>query len=693
MRFVYFAALACGIALLAAPQKSDKQELSLQKAIQTETVDGDLQSAIEMYRKIAQGSDRALAAKALVRMGQCYDKLGNTEARKAYDRVVREFADQKDAAAEASRHLAGVSAAAPGQLATRVVWSGPNAESEGTVSLDGRYLYTTDWDTGDLTVHDFSTGKDRRLTDKGPWIKTGDFAEAPAISRDGKQVAYAWFVESKNRYELQIAGVLASGLVQPRRLFDNPEVGWIAPHDWSPDGKLLAVEMGRIDKTNQIGLISVQDGSLRVLWSGTDTLRGGGFSPDGKYLLYTKGARDRPRHACILSVDGKTETALAPSSNSAQNPVWSADGSRILFISDRGGNPGLWSVHVADGKPQGDPELVKEDFQNSELIGASANGALFHSTFATNLDIYTASIDPASGALTSEPKRVNERAVGHSTGRIAWLPDSRSLSFWSNRNERMFLVLHSLATGEEEDLRNHLPRQQPVQDVWGYTGWFPDGRTTMSWQISGQTLKFRHDNPRSGEVLANWNVPNLPAAMRGVTVSADLMTLFFARKDEQAPCESAECPMVIFARSIETGDDREIVRTVARTIITPTVSPDGREIAFIREKGGVRSVMVASISGGEPRELYRDTDAQLSYRGLAWTKDSGHVLAFSAERGREAILSIPAKGGRPQTSLLHVRIQNPNPVVSPDGTKIGFESGNREATILQTTGLPTSSQR
>jgi len=689
MRFVYVAAFACGIALLAAPQKSDKQELSLQKAIQTETVDGDLKSAIEMYRKIAQGSDRALAAKALVRMGQCYDKLGNTEARKAYERVVREFADQKDAAAEASRHLAGVSAAAPGQLATRVVWSGPNTDSEGTVSFDGRYLYTTDWDTGDLSVHDFSTGTDRRLTDKGPWAKSGDYAEAPAISRDGKQVAYGWYIDSKNRYELRVANVPTSGLVQPRRLFDSEEVEWIAPRDWSPDGKWLSVETSRKDKTNQIGLSSVQDGSLRVLKSGTDSLRSGGFSTDGKYVVYTRSDRSGA-HSFIISTDGKTETPLAPGANSAHSPIWSPDGPRILFISDRGGKPGLWSVRVADGKPQGDPELVKDEFRNGYLIGASGDGSLFHDSFTTTSNIYVASLDPASGVLTSEPKRVNERGVGNSTGRISWLPDGRSLSFWSNRNERNVLVLHSLSTGEEEDLRN----QQPGQQGWGYTGWFPDGHTTMSWQISGQTLKFRRDNPRTGEVLANWSVPNSLGGMQGATISPDLMTIYFGRTDEKVACETGpDCSMVILARSIETGQDREMARTVARMIMLPTISPDGREIAFIRGKGGKRSVMVAAVSGGEPRELYRDGDGEISYRGLAWTKDGKHVLAFSSERGREAVFSLPVEGGPPQKSPVHVRLSSPGTAISPDGRQIAFVGGGRDISILQTTGLPTSSQR
>ena len=53
--------------------------------------------------------DRAVAAQALLRMGQCYEKLGaaeSAEARKAYGRVVVEFADQPPIAAQAKARLA-----------------------------------------------------------------------------------------------------------------------------------------------------------------------------------------------------------------------------------------------------------------------------------------------------------------------------------------------------------------------------------------------------------------------------------------------------------------------------------------------------------------------------------------------------------------------------------------------------------
>ncbi len=91
--------------VFASPQKRDRTDVQFEAAAKKETVDGDLKAAIEIYQKIAQSGNRVAAANALVRMGQCYEKLGDTEAKKAYERVVREFGDQKEAVAEARKRL------------------------------------------------------------------------------------------------------------------------------------------------------------------------------------------------------------------------------------------------------------------------------------------------------------------------------------------------------------------------------------------------------------------------------------------------------------------------------------------------------------------------------------------------------------------------------------------------------------
>jgi hypothetical protein len=142
----------------------------------------------------------------------------------------------------------------------------------------------TDWRSGgDLAVHEFATGLDRHITDTAK--SANEEAEESAISRDGKVIAYSWWVGKNDRFELRLANL--TGNANPRRLYDNPETRWLMPFDWAPDGKSVAVEVQRKDRTMQLGLISVPDGSFRMLksvdWRGAARMF---FSPNGRWLGY-----------------------------------------------------------------------------------------------------------------------------------------------------------------------------------------------------------------------------------------------------------------------------------------------------------------------------------------------------------------------------------------------------------------------
>src|SRR5215831_16954085 len=92
--------LGCLLLLAAVLTAETAQEL-YQKGLVKERSEGNLKEAIQLYERAAgvAGKDRALAAKALVEAGECYRKLGDAESRKLFERVVREYGDQKESVA------------------------------------------------------------------------------------------------------------------------------------------------------------------------------------------------------------------------------------------------------------------------------------------------------------------------------------------------------------------------------------------------------------------------------------------------------------------------------------------------------------------------------------------------------------------------------------------------------------------
>jgi hypothetical protein len=76
-------------------------ERELEGAIHQEVVAGDLKAAIEKYREIVARTDapKAIAADALLHMGECYEKLGQRrQAHETFTRVIRDFEGEPSAA-------------------------------------------------------------------------------------------------------------------------------------------------------------------------------------------------------------------------------------------------------------------------------------------------------------------------------------------------------------------------------------------------------------------------------------------------------------------------------------------------------------------------------------------------------------------------------------------------------------------
>ena len=141
------------------------------------------------------------------------------------------------------------------------VWSGPDVDTYGTASPDGRYLSYTDWETGDLAIRELATGKKRRLTKKGTQKQQpAIFALNSIISPDSKLVAYSWTNEY-GTYDLCLIGIDGSG---ERTLYSSTDKDEVYPASWSSDGKQIAARRYGGGKTEIIS-IAVADGSVQVL--------------------------------------------------------------------------------------------------------------------------------------------------------------------------------------------------------------------------------------------------------------------------------------------------------------------------------------------------------------------------------------------------------------------------------------------
>lgn len=144
------AALVAGYPAYQA--KSDRAEVALQAAIKTEMVNGDLNAAIEQYEKIIAALDtsRETVAKAMLRLGGCYEKLGLKEAQQIYRRLINDYSENKNEVSVARIRLASLertlelnseneNVTESEGIRIKSIWKVPGTDFLGSISPDGRF--------------------------------------------------------------------------------------------------------------------------------------------------------------------------------------------------------------------------------------------------------------------------------------------------------------------------------------------------------------------------------------------------------------------------------------------------------------------------------------------------------------------------------------------------------------------------
>jgi Tol biopolymer transport system component len=647
-------------------------DTTLQKAIRKETVEGDLKGAIELYRRaIGQAAkDRATAAQALVHMGECYEKLGDAEARKAYERVVREFGDQGEQAAMARQRLAAITGAImaknSGEMSAHRI---PIPASASLVQSDGTHIFYVDIAAGGLMAAGMD-GANPRAIFPLPASRHSLISGWPRISPDGKLIALNLSTPDYNSF--CVVGADGSGF---RELYRKPLHGVQPLGGWSPDGRYFIGHILEPDGYT-LATISVADGSMRKI-NTNSAVRGqalvpggaGDFTPDGKYIFFASRPSGGPQSVIlIVAVDGSYSGKLIehPSVNL---PIgFAPDGKHFLFQSDRSGRPGIYAVLVSDGKAQGEPVLVKQEPGiSSGETSLSRNGTLFYTVGDRSVrEAFVLDLDPATGKTVGSPQRLSAPAALPAKS-AAWSSDGKKLAFISRRQYvngggDVVLTVRTLASAQETEWKI----QSETDTV---LGWAPDGSaiyTAVGFDGPSRRVELHSVAPSSGESKTSTVFPGA-RLIYCVRPAPQGNALLVSYGDQ--PWLLGR-PAGVIRLDLETGQQTEIIHK--GIVSEATISPDGRSVAALDRQADSTSIMVKPLEGGEWKTLARLDGAGYMY--LRWLPNAD--LVFGREGApNSAIYRLSVAGGTPQKIAEMASLEHVYEIgVRPDGRQLLFQS-------------------
>jgi len=130
---------------------------------------------------------------------------------------------------------------------------------------------------------------------------------------------------------------------------------------------------------------------------------------------------------------------------------------------------------------------------------------------------------------------------------------------------------------------------------------------------------------------------------------------------------------------------RESPRPNETFLLSPAISRDGKQVAYVMAGQQGVEILVTDAQGGESRRIFSSERFDNPFNILSWTPDGRHILIAKEEQSAFTIWRVPVAGGQPERigGPMNVRIKGIQ--VHPDNRTIFFTgiAGSSEIWALE----------
>lgn len=411
---------------------------------------------------------------------------------------------------------------------------------------------------------------------------------SPALSPDGKQVAFVWNDGTEN-LDLYVKQV---GTENPARLTDHP--GLDASPAWSPDGRQLAF-MRTAAGTCGVFVMPVPGSGERQVATCQTNLqmpRSVAWAPDGSHVLFVDRVdEESPFQLFVVSLKTLAVTTLTKPQQGTfgdVSPAFAPDGSQVAYVRALSA-----STVVAGLAP---------------VLG----------------DVYIASVSVNDQGFTL----LNERRLSedvHSLLGLDWSQDGQSIVYSTNRGTMNYSLWRLAATGGAPEMVHRHPYLLRNPSVARQ-----DSRMAYEiWQATTNIWQLRFDpNTEKG-----WDREPLIQSTRwdfAPHISPDGSQIAFV---------STRTSWAELWVSDSNGENfQQLTDLKSVTLDMPRWSPQSDRIAFIYNS----DVYVIQAHGGEPLQL---TSGDAEDAAPGWSMDGKWVYFGSNRSGQWQVWRVPVQGG------------------------------------------------
>ena len=453
--------------------------------------------------------------------------------------------------------------------------------------------------------------------------------------------------------------------------------GWLRKSAISPDGKRIAFSY-----QGDIFVVSSEGGLARQLTSSAAYESDPVWAPDGKQIVFTS-SREGSKDIWRIGIGGGTPARIT-TYQGGETPLCVTPDGKVLFSAVIGidpktcafpGDPQLWSVPLEGGKPQmvfpftvgnasvnASGDILYEDYKGYE------DPLRKHHTSSVTRDIWVRKASDGSFTKLSDYIGEDRNPVFAADGDSFW--------WTSEREGDCFNIWRSSVSKPSECVKVSSFETHPVRNISASA----DGTLLASWNGSLYLIKegaeprklsicVNKDNDEHQVVYRNltsgvsalcpsWKgdelalvlhgdvyvtgvdfkatrrITNTPSQERGVSFAPDGRSLYYAAERDGN--------WGVWRASLKNKDDKffslggeieeELFTEAGQTCFQPMVSPDGKWVAFLRDR---TELVIRSVDGKQEKSLlkgvnYSYTDGDQEFE---WCPDSKHLLVTDQSDG------------------------------------------------------------